>query len=91
MPEETPKVVHISSAVVRTRPEHMTEVAAAVAALPDTEIFHAEDGRIVVVMEGPDTGTLGSRLSEIALHDRVLSANMVYEQIESLESLGEQR
>jgi periplasmic nitrate reductase NapD len=80
---------HISSAVVRTLPERMQAVSNAIDALPDTQVFHAEDGRIIVVMEGPDSSALGSQLSEIALIEGVLSATMVYEQVETLESLGE--
>jgi nitrate reductase NapAB chaperone NapD len=43
-------------------------------------------GRIIVVMEGPDSGTIGGRLAEIALIDGVLSANLVFEHAESLDT-----
>ena len=47
---------------------------------------HAEGGRIIVVMEGPDSGTIGARLTEIALMEGVLSANLVFEHAESLDT-----
>lgn len=73
---------HISSAVVSVLPGHEAAVAEAVAALPDTEVHHAEDGKIVIVMEGASTGALGERLAGIALMDHVMSANMVYEVVD---------
>jgi len=82
-------VAHISSAVVRTLPAQAAAVAKVIAGFRDTEVFHSEGGYIVVVLEGPDTGTLGARLSEISLLEGVLSASMVYERVETLASLGE--
>ena len=73
---------HISSAVVSALPEHERSVAEAIAAMPDTEVHHVVDGKIVIVMEGPSEGALGDRLARIALMDHVLSANMVYEVID---------
>lgn len=87
--EDQNAAVHISSALVRTLPERQGEVEQAIAALPCSEIFHAEKGRIIVILEGSSSGAIGSRLAEISLLDGVISANMVYEQIESLNTLGE--
>jgi periplasmic nitrate reductase NapD len=83
----TAESVHISSAVVRTRPEDAVDVVAQIDAFPDCEVYHQEDGKIVVVLEGPSSDPVGSRLSEISLLDGVLSASLVYEQIETAESL----
>ena len=73
---------HISSAVVSVLPDHERSVAEAIGAMPDTEVHHVVDGRIVIVMEGPSEGALGERLTRIALMDHVLSANMVYEVVD---------
>ncbi|ALA20025.1 MULTISPECIES: chaperone NapD [unclassified Chelatococcus] len=86
---EPDTTVHISSAVVRTLPDRCAEVVKRVGTLPDTEIHHVADGRIVVVMEGPDSATLGGRLATIATFDGVLSANLVFEQVTTLADLGE--
>jgi periplasmic nitrate reductase NapD len=85
----TAENVHISSAVVRTRPEDAAAVSAQIDAYPDCEVYHQQDGKLVVVLEGPSSGAVGSRLAEIALLDGVLSASLVYEQIEAAESLLE--
>jgi nitrate reductase NapD len=85
---ETPHEVHISSAVVSAIPQHVPAVAAAIAELPDTEVHQIAGGKIVIVMEGPSVNVIGGRLTEIALMDHVLSANLVYEVIET-EGSGE--
>jgi periplasmic nitrate reductase NapD len=54
------------------------------------EIRHAEGSRIIVVMEATENGAVGARLLEIALMEGVLSANLVFEQSESLGASGEQ-
>jgi nitrate reductase NapD len=81
-------MLHISSAVVTAWPKDCAAVARRIAALPDTEVRHADGSRIIVVMEGPDSGTIGRRLAEIALMDGVLSANLVFEQAEILDIPG---
>jgi nitrate reductase NapD len=79
---------HISSAVVTVRPERAQEVARAIAALPGVEVHAVQHSKIVVVLEGPDSGTLGARLVTISLMDGVFSANMVFEQVDFSDSQG---
>ena len=43
----------------------------------------------MIVLEGSSTGVIGDRLAAISLIDGVLSANMVFEQIEDLETLDD--
>jgi nitrate reductase NapD len=91
MPEGSrPRVVHVSSAVVSAFPQRCGEVVKCIAALPNTEVYRVENGKIVIVMEGASTGEIGARLAGIALFDGVLSANMVFEQIEYLDEIGVQ-
>lgn len=80
---------HISSAVVSALPAQVAAVLAAIRELPDTEIHRVENGKIVIVLEGASTGVLGDRLAAISLIEGVLSANMVFEQIEDLDTLDE--
>lgn len=56
--------------------------------LPEVEVHHRIPSKIVIVMEAADSGVLGSRLAEIATWPGVLSANMVFEQVESLVEIG---
>lgn len=88
-PGDDTGTTHISSAVVTVRPERAAEIARTIAALPGAEIHAVQHSKIVVVLEGPDSGALGARLAEIALMDGVFSANMVFEQIESGDGQGD--
>ncbi len=82
---------HISSAVVTARPEQCSEIARLISAMPDTEVRAVEGSKIVVVMEGESSGEIGSRLTTMALMDGVFSANMVFEQIDPLDDIGDDR
>ena len=84
-----PDVVHISSAVVRALPGRAEAVSEAIGRLAGAEVFHAEGGKIVVVLEGATSAALAAILSEINLIEGVVSANLVYEHIEPLSALGE--
>jgi len=83
-----PRYHHISSAVVSALPAHLDAVLAEIGRMPDTEVHRVENGKIVIVLEGESTGVIGNRLAAIGLIDGVLSANMVFEQIEDLDDLG---
>jgi nitrate reductase NapD len=80
--------IHISSAVVSVLPDHRDDVLRALAIQPDVEVHHANPSKIVIVMEAAGSGILGSRLAEIASWHGVLSANMVFEQVERLADIG---
>ena len=81
--------IHISSAVVSVLPEHRDDVLRRLAVQPDVEVHHADASKIVIVMEAAESGILGSRLAEIACWQGVLSANMVFEQVERLADTGD--
>ena len=85
----TEATVHISSAVVSVLPEHRDEVLRMLAALPGIETHQSNASKIVIVMEAAESGILGGRLAEIASWQGVLSANMVFEQVESLADIGD--
>jgi periplasmic nitrate reductase NapD len=80
--------IHISSAVVSVLPDHRDDVLRRLAAQPGVEVHHADASKIVIVMEAAESGILGSRLAEIASWHGVLSANMVFEQVERLADIG---
>ena len=81
--------IHISSAVVSVLPNHCERVVELLSGMAGVEVHHRSASKIVIVLEGPDSGVLGGRLAEIASIDGVLSANMVFEQVERLADLGE--
>lgn len=80
--------LYIASAVVTARAEDCAEVARRIAAMPGTEVHAINGTKIIVVIESEDNGEIGSRLTEMALLDRVFSANLVFEQIEPLDPSG---
>jgi nitrate reductase NapD len=86
---DDPGELHISSAVVFARPDFAAEVSGRIARMPQTEIYHEENGKFVVILEGASVGEIGARLAEIALFDGVISANLVYEHVEPLAGLEE--
>lgn len=83
-------MLHVSSAIVTAWPQECADVARRIAALPGTEVRHVENSRIIVVIEGDSSSTISSRLTEIAAMRGTLSANLVFEHAECLESLEEQ-
>lgn len=83
-------MVHISSVVVRTTPTRSAEVEAAIGRLEGCEVFHSENGTIVVVIEGPSSGVVGERLATMSLLDGVHTAGLVYEEVVPAEVLGEE-
>ncbi|MBN9604008.1 MAG: chaperone NapD [Afipia felis] len=86
-----PPTIHISSAVVSVLPRYLDDVARQLSALPEVEIHHRSTSKLVIVLEGPDSGMLGARLAEISGWTGVLSANMVYEQFDEAVGHGEER
>jgi nitrate reductase NapD len=81
--------VHISSAVVSVLPSHRENVVRLLSNMTGVEVHHQAPTKIVIVLEGPESGVLGARLAEISSIHGVLSANMVFEQVEWLANLGE--
>ncbi|RXH11434.1 chaperone NapD [Bradyrhizobium guangzhouense] len=80
----TPPGCEIASILVQARPERLTEVEAEISALPGCEI-HGRDsrGKLVVVTEAPDAGSLGTLLNTIQSLRDVYSAALVFHAIET--------
>ena len=85
----TEDTIHISSAVVSVLPKYRDEVLRMLAALPEVETHQSTASKIVIVMEAAESGIMGGRLAEIASWPGVLSANMVFEQVERLADIGD--
>ena len=80
----TPPGGEIASILVQARPERLDEVEAAILHLAGCEI-HGRDprGKLVVVVDAPDAGSLGSTLNTIALLPHVHSASLVFHAIDA--------
>ena len=69
----------IASIIVQARPENLDEVAAAITSLAGCEV-HGRDprGKLIVVVDAPDTGSLGTTFNTISLLPHVHSASLVF-------------
>ena len=79
MPDAT---LHVASAVVQTRPAEQAAVTAAITGLAGAEVWAAEHGRIVVVLESAQPQGISTALHQIAALQGVLSASLVFEHAE---------
>lgn len=80
----SPPGCEIASILVQARPERLNELEAEIAAMPGCEI-HGRDarGKLVVVTEAPDAGSLGTILNTIQSLPNVYSAALVFHAIET--------
>jgi len=74
----------IASILVQARPERLADVEAAILAMAGCEI-HARDpkGKLVVVVDAPEAGIIGSTLNTLALLPDVYSASLVFHAIDA--------
>ena len=74
----------IASILVQARPECLASVEAAILTLEGCEI-HGRDpkGKLVVVVDAPDAGSLGTTLNQLALLPDVYSASLVFHAIDA--------
>ena len=71
--------IEIASILVQARPEQLDAVARAVEALPGTQIYSRDPkGKLVVVIEARDVGSIGSTLNTISSLPHVLTAALVF-------------
>jgi nitrate reductase NapD len=80
----SPPGYEIASILVQARPDRLADVEAEITALPGCEI-HGRDarGKLVVVTEAPDAGSLGTMLNTIQSLRHVYSAALVFHAIET--------
>jgi nitrate reductase NapD len=74
----------IASILVQARPERLAEVEAAILALQGCEIYGRDArGKLVVVVDAPDTGALGTVLTTISQLPYVHAASLVFHAIDA--------
>jgi len=72
--------VEIASILVQTRPERLDVAARAIEVLPGTQIYSRDPkGKLVVVIEAADTGSVGATLNAISSIPHVLTAALVFQ------------
>jgi nitrate reductase NapD len=73
----------IASILVQAKPDRLAEVEAAICTLSGCEIYNRDPkGKLVVVVESPEEGTIGDTLNLIAMTEGVLSAALVFHSID---------
>jgi nitrate reductase NapD len=74
----------IASILVQARPERLDGVEAAIMKLEGCDIYGRDPrGKLVVVVDAPDAGALGTTLNTIALLPDVYSASLVFHAIDA--------
>jgi nitrate reductase NapD len=74
----------IASILVQARPERLVEVEAAIVALAGCEVYGRDPkGKLVVVVDSPDAGALGTTLNTITLLPDVYAASLVFHAIDT--------
>ncbi|WJR79728.1 chaperone NapD [Bradyrhizobium sp. NP1] len=74
----------IASILVQARPERLAEVESVIAGLSGCEVYARDPrGKLVVVVDAPDAGSLGATLNTIALLPHVHSASLVFHAIDA--------
>jgi nitrate reductase NapD len=74
----------IASILVQARPDRLDIVEAAITELPGCEIYgRDEKGKLVVVVDAPDAGSLGSTLNTISTLANVYSASLVFHAVDT--------
>ena len=75
-----PDSVEIASILVQARPERLDAAAAAIEALPGAQIYSRDPkGKLVVVIEASDVGSIGTSLNTISSMPDVLTAALVFQ------------
>jgi nitrate reductase NapD len=76
---QAPACFEIASILVQAWPQRLEAAAQAIEALPGTQIYSRDArGKLVVVIEATDVGTIGRMLNTIALMPDVLTAALVF-------------
>jgi nitrate reductase NapD len=77
--------LHIASLLVHFQPAMREAVHAAILAMEGVEIHLGQESKLVVTVEGPHEGFIADRMTAMHLLDGVLSAVLVFHQVEPAE------
>lgn len=90
MPNPIENESHITSFIVQLQPEFLLATTERIEAIDGAAVHIAHpDGKLIVVMEAESLGTVTERIADISGFPGVLSAVLVYHQIEDTERLDD--
>jgi nitrate reductase NapD len=76
---------HISSLIVRARPDRLPDIVAAIDALPGAEVHrHDAIGKIVVLLETETQSQIAERLRAMEALPGVLNVSLIYHHADEL-------
>ena len=85
------KELHIAGVLVHGKVDLLTAIRGEIAALPGAEVHGAsDDGKLVVTLEMRDSTAVLDHINAINLIQGVISATLVYQHNESLDSMQEE-
>jgi periplasmic nitrate reductase NapD len=83
-PVIAPPSGEIASILVQARPDRLAEVEAAIGAIAGCEVYGRDPkGKLVVVIDAPSAGRIGSTLNDIALLPDVYAASLVFHALDA--------
>ncbi len=83
--------LHITSLIVHSTPRRVRGVADVIAAIPGAQVHAVSSvGKLVVTLEASSSDEMLSKVTVIQRTDGVLSAALVYQFADSLESMNEE-
>ncbi len=75
---------HIASMVIQCLPQKLEDTAASLAAIENVDVPEKDErGKLVVLIEAADQGILMDCIKQIETTSGVISANLVYHQIDN--------
>lgn len=81
--------LHIVSLIVHSMPASVASVSALITTLPEARIHGSQaNGKLVVTLEAMSSAEILDQIAIIQCSDGVINVAMVYQHIESLESLN---
>jgi periplasmic nitrate reductase NapD len=83
MGDPTSSETHVTSLVVHVRTADIPAFRSALARIPGTEIHAEQGGKFVVTLETESEADIVTRLNDISLLAGVLSAALVFHQVET--------
>ncbi|WP_457331997.1 chaperone NapD [Rhizobacter sp. P5_C2] len=90
-PSSGPAELHIASLVVHSSPSRAPALAVTLAELPGAVIHAVTDrGKLVITLEASSAGDMIGLVQTIQRTDGVLSAALVYQHADTLESMNEE-
>jgi periplasmic nitrate reductase NapD len=83
--------LHITSLVLHALPRHLQRIGRAIAQVPGAEL-HATGptGKMVVTLEAPNARQIMARVADLQAIDGVISAVLVYQHAESLDTMNQE-